>query len=59
MAGSKPGDDGKRTHLGAPAGLNFDGTTARIVAIAELVSDERAEFHAALSKLLGTNWPVT
>ena len=22
------------------------------------VSDERAEFHAALSKLLGTKWPV-
>ena len=28
-------------------------------ASAELVSDERAEFHAALSKLLGTKWPVT
>ncbi|MCX7009145.1 MAG: argininosuccinate lyase [Kiritimatiellaeota bacterium] len=48
----------KKTHLGAPAGLNFDGTTARIIAIAELVSDERAEFHAALSKLLGVRWPV-
>lgn len=48
----------QKTHLGAPAGLNFDGTTARIVAIAELVSDERAEFHAALTKLLGTKWPI-
>lgn len=48
----------KKTHLGAPAGLDFDATTARIVAIAELVSAERAEFHAALSKLLGIAWPL-
>ena len=48
----------QKTHLGAPAGLNFAGTTARVIAIAELVSDERAEFHAALSKLLGTKWPL-
>jgi len=31
---------------------------AHSLAIAELVSDERAEFHAALSKLLGAKWPV-
>jgi len=48
----------KKTHLGAPAGLDFAATAARIMAIADLVTDERAEFHAALSKLLGTKWPV-
>ena len=46
----------KKTHLGAPAGLDFAATAGRIVAVAELVIDERAEFHAALSKLLGTKW---
>jgi argininosuccinate lyase len=49
---------GKKTHLGAPAGLDFDTTTARIVAIAELVTAERAEFNGAISKLLGVRWPL-
>jgi argininosuccinate lyase len=49
----------QKAHLGAPAGLDLDATTARIIAIAELVGAERAEFHAALSKLLGTKWPMT
>ncbi len=48
----------KKTHLGAPAGLDFAATAARIAAIASLVTDERAEFHAALSKLLGVRWPL-
>ena len=48
----------KKTHLGAPAGLDFAATAERIIAIAELVAEERAEFHAALSRLLGTKWPM-
>ncbi len=48
----------RKTHLGAPAGLDFAATAARIAAVADLVTDERAEFHAALADLLGTQWPV-
>ena len=42
-----------KTHLGAPAGLDFDGLDERIAEAGEWVRDERAEFAERRDELLG------
>lgn len=42
-----------KTHLGAPAGLDFDGLDERIAEAGEWVRDERAEFLERRDALLG------
>ena len=41
-----------KTHLGAPAGLDFDGLDARIEEASRWVADERADFEMHRDALL-------
>jgi argininosuccinate lyase len=47
----------QKDHLGGPAGLDFEGYRERTVAAAGFVQEERAGFHRAVGKLLGTDYP--
>ncbi len=48
----------RKTHLGAPAGLDLKGLETRARAGLQLVEEEEAAFHQAISKLLGTPYPA-
>ncbi|MDF7801580.1 argininosuccinate lyase [Pontiellaceae bacterium B1224] len=47
-----------KTHMGAPLGLNWDYFKDRIAAVKETVREERKGFNKAVSKLLGTKYPI-
>lgn len=47
----------KKTHLGAPGGLDFEGLTERITAGREFVEEERKNYHRAVSQLLRVRYP--
>jgi len=47
----------RKTHLGGTGALGLDRLSARVDELGEFVADERAEFHAAASRLLGTAYP--
>jgi len=47
-----------KTHLGAPLGLDWGYFKDRIGAVKETVREERKVFNRAVSKLLGTKYPV-
>ena len=47
----------KKTHLGATAGLDFNGMGKRVDEVLEFVADERDSYHKAVSRLLGTAYP--
>jgi argininosuccinate lyase len=47
----------RKTHLGAPLGLDWDHYAERIEAVNETVAEERRTFHEAVSQLLGVNFP--
>ena len=56
-----PGDPAeairRKTHYGAPAGLDFAEFRRRIRDRARFVSAERRRFHSAVSRLLGVRYP--
>jgi argininosuccinate lyase len=47
----------RKTHLGAPAGLDFDGLDRRAAEADRFAREEQAAFHRALSRLLGVRYP--
>ncbi len=47
-----------KTHLGAPLGLDWNYFKARTSAVNEIVREERTAFNRAVTKLLGTPYPV-
>lgn len=47
-----------KTHLGAPLGLDWDYFKDRIAAVKETVREERKAFNRAVTKLLGTKYPL-
>ena len=49
----------KKRHLGAPGGLDFDELRSRLAAGREFVSEERREYHRAVSRLLGVRYPLS
>jgi argininosuccinate lyase len=46
-----------KTHLGAPAGLDWEGYAERVQAGRDFVQAERLEFHEAISQLMGLPYP--
>ncbi len=48
----------KKTHLGAPLGLDWGYFKSRSDAVKEAVKEERKGFNRAVSKLLGIKYPV-
>jgi len=46
-----------KTHLGAPAGLDWEGYADRLQAGRDFVRAERLEFHGAISQLMGLRYP--
>jgi argininosuccinate lyase len=46
-----------KTHLGAPAGLDWEGYAERLQAGRDFVQAERLEFHEAISQLMGLPYP--
>ena len=48
----------KKTHLGAPAGIDFPGLHARVEEAQVLAENERTAFHKAVGKLLGVPYPI-
>ncbi len=47
-----------KTHLGAPFGLDWNYFKNRTAAVKQTVRDERKSFNKAISKLLGTSYPL-
>ena len=47
----------KKTHLGAPAGIDFASFKARVRREQGFVRAERRRFHGAISRLLGVRYP--
>ena len=47
-----------KTHLGAPLGLDWNYFKARTAAVKETVREERKAFNRAVTRLLGTAYPV-
>ncbi len=47
-----------KTHLGAPLGLDWDLFKTRIAAVKKTAREERKGFNKAVSKLLGTSYPL-
>jgi argininosuccinate lyase len=47
----------RKTHEGAPAGLDFDAMATRTAAARAFAREERRTFHRALSRLLGVRYP--
>jgi len=47
-----------KTHLGAPLGLDWDLFKTRIAAVRQTAREERKAFNKAVSKLLGTSYPL-
>jgi len=47
-----------KTHLGAPLGLDWDYFKSRAAAVKETVREERKAFNKAISKLLGSPYPL-
>ncbi len=48
----------RKTHLGAPMGLDWDYYKERIAAVTETVEEERSHFNSTVAELLGVNYPV-
>jgi argininosuccinate lyase len=48
----------RKTHLGAPAGVDYGALRSRIAAARAWVVRHRTAFHAALSRLLGVAYPL-
>ena len=47
-----------KTHLGAPLGLDWDYFKNRTAAVKQTVCDERKAFNKAVTKLLGSKYPL-
>jgi argininosuccinate lyase len=47
----------KKTHLGAPLGLDWDYFKSRISAVKSMVRKERGSYHRAVSRMLGKPYP--
>lgn len=48
-----------KTHLGAPLGLDWNYFKERAAAVLETVQEERKAFNQAVTKLLGTTYPLS
>jgi argininosuccinate lyase len=48
----------RKSHLGAPAGLDFQLLRRRVEGAAGFAESELAEFHAAIARLMRTPYPV-
>ncbi|MCF7848596.1 MAG: hypothetical protein K9M45_07085, partial [Kiritimatiellales bacterium] len=48
----------KKTHLGAPLGIDWELLKGRNAAVNETVREERKIFNKAVSKLLGVKYPL-
>jgi argininosuccinate lyase len=48
----------QKTHLGATAGMDFDLLRRRISGAENFVQEERKNFYGAISKLMGTTYPL-
>lgn len=48
----------RKTHLGATAGLDFEGLQRRAAEAAGMIRDEQRACHRALSRLLGVPYPL-
>lgn len=48
----------QKTHLGAPLGLDWEYFKNRTAAVRQTVREERRAYHRAVSRLLGTKYPV-
>lgn len=46
-----------KTHLGAPAGLDFDAMMSRAETVKKFVAKERKSYYGSISKLLGVKYP--
>ena len=47
----------RKTHLGAPMGLDIDGLTSRSEKFKKFANEQRKRFYASISKLLGVKYP--
>lgn len=58
LAGMDPHEAMRRkTHVGAPSGLDLDALESRILEVGAFVREERKAWYRALSKLLGVSYP--